>query len=85
MWSLYNNALVKLNSDGYAQKSREVTGTIRSIMSSIPQNIRLGMFASDADPFPVRYKSFELFLWQGHILAVREYFRVNNRYTLKDN
>ncbi len=55
MWSLYNNALVKLNSDGYAQKSREVTGTIRSIMSSIPQNIRLGMFASDADPFPVRY------------------------------
>lgn len=67
MWSLYNNALVKLNSDEYAQKCREVTGTIRSNMSSIPQNLRLGMFASDADPFPVRYKSFELFPWQGHV------------------
>ncbi len=61
---------MKLNSDGYAQKCREVTETIRSIMSSIPQNLRLGMFASDADPFPVRYKSFELFPWQGHVLAV---------------
>jgi len=85
MWSSYNNALVKLNSD--VQKSREVTCTMRSIMTSISKSLRLGMFPSDADPFPVCYISFEIIPWQKHgeISCLRMHQRKQQLYSLKDN
>lgn len=41
MWSSYNNALVKLNSDGYEQNSRKITWTMRSILTSVLKVLQL--------------------------------------------